>query len=768
MAPLLVTPREAPSARRTHGAVPVVLLVLGGLTTAVALALPVTERIQVISVAQVVSCAAGVVGLAWLRPARPVPWLMILLAAASYAAAWHALRLGAPDPVVVVLSCTTYVAIGVLVVTTSGRRADHAGLEWFDIALLAVAVASVTAHLPWAGDPSTGTWVALQSAGSVVLLALLRWVVVGGRQSDAGARLLVGVLGGLLAWHLWTLVLAVGGRYAPGAASDVLIVIGWALVAASLWHPYHAHLGRPSPTLHGWVPSSMGTVVALLVLGVTPLLAAADRAGWTLGSSVVLGVLLLARELVARRNTARAAGSDPLTGLGNRTALLRALVRHLARPGAHSALLCMVDVVDFARINEHRGHHAGDEVLRAVARRIDLAVAGASVHRLSGDAFAVVVPGALAPGQHGESRPVPHPATSALLAALGEPFGITGEAAPVVLSVTIGEAPVVPWGDLDRDDPTAVDDEAVAVVQRAELALADARSRGRTSWRVTRRVVERHQRHRRLVSELEGALARGEVVPHYQAQVDLRSGLPVGVEALARWEHPSLGVLPPAEILPAAEELDLLDGVDAAVLHRALHDLAAWRAAEPALARLRVSVNASASSLRRPDVVDRVVAALTAAGLPGSALELEITESASLEHRTGLEDVLRELRGIGVSIAVDDFGSGYASMDYLVRFQADTVKVDRSLVVRLGQERGHQVLAAVVALVHDLSAQVLAEGTEDEEAVEAVRALGFDVVQGFAHGLPGPACDVPAALRRITAGSGLRTSRAGGGDPARR
>jgi len=221
------------------------------------------------------------------------------------------------------------------------------------------------------------------------------------------------------------------------------------------------------------------------------------------------------------------------------------------------------------------------------------------------------------------------------------------------------------------------------------------------------------------------------------------------VEALARWEHPELGLIGPGELLPAAEQLGALDQVDDVVLRRALRDLAGWRVEDPALGRLRVSVNASASSLRRADVVERVVGALTAAGLPGEALELEITESASLEHRAGLDATLAELRELGVSIAIDDFGSGYASMDYLARFRVDTIKVDRSLVARADDPACARVLVAVVALTHDLGATVLAEGTEDFEAVAAVRALGFDVVQGYAHGRPAPPALVPGLLRAL-------------------
>jgi diguanylate cyclase (GGDEF)-like protein len=759
--------RWAAAGRRpTHPAVPVVLLVLAVAAALVAAALGPAERVLVITAAQTAFFAVSVAALLWLRPPRIGPWASILLGGAVYTVAWQLLRHGGPVELVVVLCCAAYACMVLLVRSLGGRRADHAGLEWFDVSLLAVAVAAATVHLPEllppgalpaalghgspAGDRSSA-WVAVQSAGTTVMVALGLWVQAGGRRRDAGMPLLLVALAGLVVWHCWNLLLHLRGGYAPGAVSDVLVVLGWGALAAAVWHPAHARLGRPSPTERPWVPSSIGTITASAVLGAVPALSVLGgvqlRGTALVVSSTALAALLVARELVARRNAARAAGDDPLTGLGNRTALLRQLARHLARPTAPGSLLCLVDVDDFARVNEHLGHQTGDAVLRELGRRLARESAGASAFRLAGDTFAVVVAASPADGD------AAHPVTARLLRALHEPIAGSDHVAVVELSVTIGEVVVAPVRLLDLDDPRAVDDEAVAVVQRAELALAQARRTGVPSLRATDEVVAAHQRQRRLVAELAGALARGEVVPHYQAQVELGTGRPTGVEALARWEHPHLGVIAPAELLPVAEHLGVLDQVDAAVLRRSLHDLAGWRAAHPRLAHLRVAVNASAASLRRPDVVARVVEALTAAGLPGAALEVEITESASLDDRAGLEDTLAELQELGVAIAVDDFGSGYASMDYLVRFRADTIKVDRSLVRRAGSETGRRMLAALVALTHDLGALILAEGAEDDEAVCAVRELGFDLVQGYANGLPGPAGHVPEALLLMLDGS---------------
>jgi EAL domain-containing protein (putative c-di-GMP-specific phosphodiesterase class I) len=268
-----------------------------------------------------------------------------------------------------------------------------------------------------------------------------------------------------------------------------------------------------------------------------------------------------------------------------------------------------------------------------------------------------------------------------------------------------------------------------------------------------------HRGERLLAEQLPTALATGGIVPHYQPLVGL--GGPGGAarvrgfEALARWQHPDLGLVGAEQVVPVAERLGVLAQLDDAVLRAALHDCARWREQVPHWGDLAVWLNASAPSLVRPDLVERIRRELDHAGLPGCALVLEITESAWLADRPAIARRLLALREDGVRIAVDDFGSGYASLDYLVSVPVDALKVDRSLIERLEEPACARLLSAVVEVTHDLGVSTLAEGVGTLAQVEAARGLGFDLAQGYALGRPVPAAQVhppevggPAAVVR--------------------
>ncbi len=252
-----------------------------------------------------------------------------------------------------------------------------------------------------------------------------------------------------------------------------------------------------------------------------------------------------------------------------------------------------------------------------------------------------------------------------------------------------------------------------------------------------------------LEADLRRALARDELEVFYQPLVDLRTGAVAGHEALARWRHPTRGLLGPYEFISLAEETGLIIPLGDRVLAEACRQARAWQLAFPSTPPLVVSVNLSARQLARPDLADSVLAALASTGLPASSLELEITETVAMRDAQASWVTLRGLHDLGVRLALDDFGTGYSSLAYISRLPLDIIKVDRSFVAGLADSTAnHSIIAAVSALARGLGIEVTAEGIERQEELEAVVRLGCDRGQGFLFAKPMPATEAEAALAR--------------------
>ena len=725
-------------------------------------------RVAVIAATQVLGTAAVVAAVRRYRPGRPGVWFSLLAAAWAYSLAWYAVLLDAGPVAVAVLCLAAYTAMGRVVVLITRQADSLPGIDRLDVALLAISASAASLHLTGALDGATGTtesWVAAQAAGTVVFAATAVWAVVTGRSSAPAVRLLLGVAGGLVVWHLVTLGVALTGTYRPGSRVDVLVVPGWGALAAAAWQPSMRALGRPTASSDHSFPGSLAVLAAGLTLGVLPLvsqLSGRPVAPWVLVAGTTSTVaLLLAREvLVARRATSLADG-DPLTGLGNRRSLLRHLSARAGDPRSPQALLCVLDLDAFQDVNDSRGSAAGDRVLAEVGRRLAalaaLAGDGASAYRLGGDEFAVLVPLADAAAADGLGRSGTSATAERLLAAVAEPVGSRDGA--VRLRARVGEVLLPPGTALDPtapdgDDASTAFAAATAALAEAELALAEAGRRRVRAVRATEGLLSAHRCARALSEALPGALRTGQLVPHYEPLVQLGADAAadrvLGLEALVRWQHPELGLLGADRVVPVAEQRGLLPAVDSAVLRAALADCARWRADVPGWADLSVAVNASAPSLVHEDLVESVLAELARAGLPGRALTLEITEQALLADRTGIAARLLELRRAGVRIAADDFGTGFASLDYLISFPLDLLKVDRSLVERAADPAGRRLLAGVVEVSHALGVAVLAEGVSCATDVELARELGFDAVQGFGVGRAAPAERVPTGPERAS------------------
>jgi diguanylate cyclase (GGDEF)-like protein len=384
-----------------------------------------------------------------------------------------------------------------------------------------------------------------------------------------------------------------------------------------------------------------------------------------------------------------------------------------------------LDLDDFKVVNDTFGHTAGDELLVEVARRLR-AVAGraGTAARIGGDEFVVVLPDAADPAL---ARRV----AERLIAVLDEPVRLRETTVPVRASVGIAHAaPGLSAGD---------------VVRCADIAMYTAKGEGK--HRVEHFDPAQHgriARLRTLEEHLPYAVERGEIVVHYQPQVDLRTGHCHGVEALVRWDHPRLGRVAPLEFIPVAERTGAIEPIGAHVLRVACEQAAAWSDL-PGLGDLRLSVNVSARQLARESLPGIVRSALADTGLPADRLTLELTESELLEGKLAV-DQLVEIADLGVRIAIDDFGTGYASLAYLRSLPVHQVKIDRSFVTATedAPAGADDVARAVLLVGQTLGLETIAEGVELSEQATALETAGVQIAQGFLFARPMAGDEFPA------------------------
>ncbi len=415
------------------------------------------------------------------------------------------------------------------------------------------------------------------------------------------------------------------------------------------------------------------------------------------------------------------AAHDSLTGLPNRASFV-AWLDHAVSTGDHAAVL-LIDLDRFKEVNDTLGHQNGDLILQEATGRITRALGetgSRAVARLGGDEFAVLLSGVSGPEQ---VLAVADSVKNALLA----PYAL--ENLTFEMGASIGAA-VHP---ADGGDSTIL-------LQRAEVAMYAAKA----SHGEVRFYAPEHDhytpRRLALVGELRHAIDNGDLTLHYQPIASLRTGGVVGAEALIRWPHPHRGFLPPDEFIPIAERTDLIRPLTDLVLRSALEQAASWRRSG---LELTVSVNLSVRNLLDPELVEKVESALRASGLVPGALTLEITESgimADLDHTLGC---LRQLSGMGICLAVDDFGTGHSSLSYLQQLPVDEVKIDKSFIVHMDRQASDAVIVrSTVGLAHNLGLRVLAEGVEDDSTWESLRAVGCDLAQGYALSKPLPPHDL--------------------------
>ena len=415
---------------------------------------------------------------------------------------------------------------------------------------------------------------------------------------------------------------------------------------------------------------------------------------------------------------------DPLTGLPNRVLLIDRLSHALVRrAGDNAVALLYVDLDDFKAINDTLGHAAGDELLRLVADRLaTLLRAGDTAARLGGDEFTFLLEGATA----GQAEEV----AARLLAALAEPFDLHGRTA--TLSASIGIA-----ARSGYVSPTASPETADELLRDADTAMYAAKSQGKGRVQVFTRELDVPMAGRRdLRNALERALEADELFLEYQPIVDMRDGTNLGAESLVRWNHPQLGRLLPADFIALAEEAGLIGRLGEWVMRRACDDFADRDSL--------VSVNVSAHQLRGTELSTHIRHVLRDSGLPPERLLLELTEWTLASAGGDAEDELGRVQAMGVRIALDDFGSGYNSLEYLGRLPIDVLKIDMSLVERVHLEPQRQeVLRAIGHIAEKLGLEIIVEGVELEEQRLVLLDLGFVQAQGW---LFAPALPLTAAL----------------------
>jgi len=440
---------------------------------------------------------------------------------------------------------------------------------------------------------------------------------------------------------------------------------------------------------------------------------------------------------LAERQLFHDAFHDTLTQIPNRGLFHDLLARAVGRLRRHDDYLFAVLFLDLDRfklLNESLGHSMGDQLLVAVARRLERLVRpGDTVARLGGDEFTILLDGIKSPGD--ATR-----VAERVQREISRPFTLGGQ--EVFTTVSIGIA----LSSTGYEHPDHL-------LRDADLAMYRAKSLGKARCEVfDRQMHARAAAQLELETDLRRALDRGEFLVHYQPIVSLESGRVEGFEALARWQHPIRGLVLPGEFIPTAEETGLIIPLGRWVLGeacRTLRDLCEGRpGTEP---QLSVSVNLSPRQFRHPNLVDEVRQALEETGLPARCLRLEITESTVMENAEPSMAMLAQLRALGVQLYLDDFGTGYSSLSYLPRFPIDTLKIDRSFVSGMvpGGENA-EIVGAIVTLARNLGMGVIAEGVETAEQLAMLRGLRCGHVQGYYVSRPVAAESVRALLAAPT------------------
>ena len=441
----------------------------------------------------------------------------------------------------------------------------------------------------------------------------------------------------------------------------------------------------------------------------------------------------LIAQLDAERQTAfRLASHDKLTGLANRMLFADIANRYVARSGRLRSRFAVlfVDLDRFKPINDTHGHKAGDQLLVAVARRLQECVRQADfIARYGGDEFVILV-GDLHGPRDAEAI------AAKIVARLSEPYaGIVADELTVTPSIGIALFP---------DDASEIE----TLLRQADTAMYRAKEQGRASFAFADPALNRRQElHTQIETALPAALRNGEIYLHYQPKVALDNFALTGLEALARWHHPQLGAISPADFIPVAEKCGAIIELGETIIMQACAQLEQWRKAGLPLAP--VAVNVSPLQLRSARLFDCITTALERHAIPPHLLEIEITETGIVDADGAYLDMLRRLDGLGIRLAIDDFGTGFSGLSHLRLLPVSKLKIDRSFIKDIRNDvHDAAIVSSTISLCHNLQLKTIAEGVELPEQLAYLRANGCDEAQGYYFSPPLAAEAIAPILRR--------------------
>ncbi|HEX5823361.1 MAG TPA: EAL domain-containing protein [Candidatus Limnocylindrales bacterium] len=737
-----------------------IYLAVGGLALLVYLLLP-ADGIQriLISLFSASAVVAICIGVRLHRPARPRAWLLLAIGLGTIDLgnvvwAWYSSTTGAIPAVSIADAAFLggYGIIGISLLTLFRGRVpggDRNGLIDATIVTVGLGMVSWVFFMdPYLRDvdlPGLNSAVAIAYPLADVLLlgVAARLFLPGGPRPTAVGFLAIALAANVLA----DIVNAIGllaGTYEVARLADAGWAIGFLAFGAFALHPTMHDVDRPVEAMGPLRTSRVvllaaATLMAPLVMVIEAARGESVDVAVVAPASVILFVLVLTRLATVVRDlratlVQRAALEtqlsfqalhDPLTGLANRRLFTERLAEAIA--ARRDPAVLFLDLDDFKVINDTLGHAAGDEALIAVAERLRVSIRPTDTPaRLGGDEFGV------------------------LLLDCPRADGVTGTATRLLRAM---DAPVLVQGrttQLGMSIGMALSDAGrlniAEILRNADIAMYMAKTNGKGGQELYRssmgnRVIDRE----RARDDLEAGITRGEIAPHYQPIVDLRTGEMRGVEALARWQHPERGLLMPADFIPLAEATGLIVPLGAAMVKRAVADVA--RMPHGPGGPLVLHVNLSVFQLRAPGLVGAIERTLASAGFDPARLVLEITESSLIgDHETS---ILTELKAIGVRLAIDDFGTGYSALGYLRRLPIDMIKLDRSFVSPLGSDRrDSEIVRWVVQLARSLDLDLVAEGIEDDVQRVRLVGLGCEAGQGYLFSKAVPAKAIGPLLGR--------------------